>query len=95
MIELTSERETSVGWEFEVQIIESAGSLRPVRMALHYADYNLWSEGADPPAKVAEAVLSFVIQHDGLATLGERFDAATIRRRWPDADAVIPSLIGG
>ena len=96
-IEIIAEREAAKRWEFDVQILDDAGGLHRVMMTLTWADYNLWSaDGADEPAKVAEAVLWFLLHPSRScpSALPAKFDASLARRKFPDdADAVIPTLI--
>lgn len=63
-------------------------------MILAWADYNYWSpDGAARPESVAKAVLRFMLQNEPAAEIAESFDAARIRRRYQNADQVIPTLI--
>ena len=93
--QIITERENDTGWSYLVQTA-SGNSPKPRRftMQLSWADYNHWSStGSDPPQRVAEAVLGFVLSHLDPAELPEQFDASFARRRFPDADAEIPKLI--
>jgi hypothetical protein len=92
LFEILSEQEEPRGWSYDVQIIDRAAALRRVRMTLSWADYNLWSvDGGVPPSRVAEAVLSFLASH-AADDLPQRFDAAQVRRRFPDSDEAICRL---
>lgn len=93
--EIISERETSGGWAFEVQLIgDPAGALRSVTLVLSWPDYSHWSpDGADRASAVAEAVMAFLLRHLAPGDLPDRFDASLARRRFPDADEAIPRLI--
>ena len=90
-IEVLSEQEDGGGWSFRVQgpAVEDE-----CRIRLSWADYNLWSDGSDPPARVAEAVARFLRQRGHLDQLRPAFDAAIVRRVFPDADEHIPGLLG-
>lgn len=93
--QIITERENATGWSYLVQTA-SGNSPKPRRftMQLSWADYNHWSStGSDPPQRVAEAVLVFVLSHVAPTELPEQFDASLARRRFPDADAEIPKLI--
>ena len=93
--EIVSEREGPGGWFFEVQIIGvPEGSLRTVTLALSWPDYSHWTpDGADTASAVAEAVMGFLLERIAPDELPGRFDASLARRRFPDADERIPSLI--
>jgi hypothetical protein len=94
-VEIISEQELGNAWRFAVQILGDGGDLHRRTMTLAWADYNLWSnDGADAPAKVAEAVLVFLLGKLLPDQLPEKFDASIARRRFADADEDIPRLIG-
>ncbi|MBT8485059.1 MAG: hypothetical protein HKO59_14375 [Phycisphaerales bacterium] len=94
-IEIIEENEGRHGWSFRAQILDDAGGLHVAEVTLSWADYNHWSaSGSDTPSAVAAAVVRFMLTHLAPAEVPARFDAATTRQRYPDADGVIPSLIG-
>lgn len=93
--QIITERENDTGWSYLVQTA-SGNSPKPRQftMQLSWADYNHWSStGSDPPQRVAEAVLRFVLSHLDPTELPDQFDASLARRRFPDADQLIPTLI--
>lgn len=93
-VEIISEREGQRGWEFAAQMLGDDGVLHQRVVTLSWADYNLWSrDGSDEPARVAEAALAFMLKRMRASELPERLDMSTARRRFPDADAIIPTLI--
>lgn len=93
-VEIISEQEHGKGWQFAVQVLDDHGTLRKHTLTLSWADYNLWSpDGADEPAKVAEAVMMFLLGKGSVAELGDKLDASVARRKHPDADSAIPALI--
>jgi hypothetical protein len=95
-IRVLGERDTATGWAFQVSVTGEDGDDRDVAVRLSWADYDLWSrDGSDPPARVAEAVVRFLLERQGPAGLRPAFDAAICRRQFPDADVRIPGLIGG
>jgi hypothetical protein len=51
------------------------------------------ADGSDEPARVAEAVIAFLLSLDDANDLSESFDASLARRKSPDADRRIPPLI--
>ena len=94
-VEVISEIELGGGWKFETQILCDDGSLSKHVITLSWADYNLWSaDGADQPAKVADAVISFLLSKTSSHDIPAKFDASLARRKFTDADAAIPALIG-
>jgi hypothetical protein len=94
-VEIVSEREGRSGWVFTAQVLDEGGTLRRHEVNLSWADYNLWSgSGADEPARVAAAVLRFLLTRQPASEVPPRLDAASARRRYPDADAQIPRLVG-
>ncbi len=91
-VEVVSERAFEGGWSFEVRFGDGAGVIRTLRLA--WADYDLWSnDGTDPPHAVAAAVAMFLLSRITAADLPATVDASTARRRFHDADKVIPTLI--
>ena len=94
-LQIIPEREKDSGWSYQVQTAAgNAPEPRRFTMQLSWADYNHWSStGSDPPQRVAEAVLRFVLSHLDPTELPEQFDASLARRRFPDADQLIPALI--
>ena len=93
-IEILREREIPAGWTFEAQIIDEQGLLSAIELTLSWADYNLWSsDGSDAPAAVAKAVVMLLLERLRPDQLRPVFDAASIRRQFPDADTVIPTMI--
>lgn len=93
-IEIFSEQELSQAWRFNVQVLGDGGDLHRCTVTLAWADYNFWShDGSDAPATVAEAVIEFLLTKLAPDQLPEKFDASLARRRFGDADDVIPQLI--
>jgi hypothetical protein len=93
-VEIISETEFQGGWRFDVQVLDDSGTLRPHRVSLAWADYNLWSgDGADAPARVIDAVLTFLLQRMTPEELPAKLDASAARRRFAAADESIPRLI--
>lgn len=86
-IRIDQETETPRGWQFRAEMSTPDGAVSQHTLRISWADYDHWSHGAEPPARVAAAVMRF------LADRGERppaeFDAAIVRRRHRDFDEVI------
>ena len=88
-VTIISERERPDGLTFQARL-DAGGTARTVELRLHWADYNHWSpDGADPPERVALAALRFACSVISMDELPASFDASTLRRRHPDADARI------
>src|SRR5438034_806703 len=93
-IEIISEEELANAWRFVFQVLDDRGSIRKHTLILAWADYNLWStDGADAPAKVAEAVLTFLLSKLDANELPTKFDASLARRQFGQADELIPKFI--
>jgi len=89
-VEVVSELEGDSGWSFELRFAEGA----TLTLRLSWADYDLWSnDGGDPPHAVARAVALFLLSKITPSDLPAAIDASTARRRFPEADEVIPTLI--
>ena len=95
VFEIITEREHAGGWGYVVQMPSpKTGKLHQFTMQLSWADYNHWSTtGNDTPQSVAEAVLSFLLVRLEPYELPDKFDASFARRRFDDADQLIPGLI--
>ena len=95
-IDISNEREVNGGWTFDVRVNAPDGRSQQCSMKLSFADYNHWSgSGTDAPSHVARAVVAFMLQNSPPDALPELFDASLARRKFSDADAVIPTLICG
>lgn len=93
-VEIISEQELPGAWRFEAQVLDDQGRLSTHRITLSWADYNLWSaDGADEPGTVVEAAVLFMLSRTPAHDLAEKFDASIARRRFADADEVIPRMI--
>lgn len=95
-IDISNEREGPTGWSFDVHVIPADGPAQRCTLKLSFADYNHWSmSGTDAPASVARAVVAFMLENLRDEALPVTFDAALARRRFAQADEVIPTLIRG
>ena len=88
-IDVKTETDSPRGWTFAVSVSEGSQQ-REYQVTLNWSDYDHWSHGRVAPQKVAAAVVAYALDQGGLAELGERFDCARIRRRWPQADHELP-----
>ncbi len=93
-VRIAKEREQSDGWLFDAGITRADGQSHH-ELFLNFADYNYYCpDGTLPPARVAEAVLSFFARHAELTRLQERLDASIPRRRMLHADRDIREILG-
>ncbi len=58
------------------------------RLLLSWPDYDFLSRGAIAPREVAARLAGVLAEHAELHELKARIDAAEIRRRYPEADAL-------
>lgn len=77
-VSIESERETGVGWSYGV-VVEREGESMRHEVTLSWADHHYWSGGQLPPSKVVEALVTALLEVEGL-DLPPRFDASTARR---------------
>ena len=63
-----------------------------VTVLMSWADYDLWSDGLTAPEEVVRNVISLLLSRRPVPEVPTRFDAATIRRWYPDADPLIKAL---
>ena len=94
-VEILSECEVRNGWSFEARWWkDAAGATTRQTVQLSWADYNHWSvDGSDPPQRVVEAVVTFLLSRLKTQALPKRFDASIARRQVADADQELPKLI--
>jgi hypothetical protein len=94
-IEIASEKESGGGWAFEARVIDAAGASHRFQVTLSWADYDHWSPGGGvEPARVAEAVIRFLLDRMPAGELRSKLDASLARRLFADADETIPRVIG-
>ena len=82
-IEIQSEEESGRGWVYRAAV-EHAGQRTQHAVTLAWVDHDRWSGGRVPPSTVIEALIGFVLEQG--RAIPERFDAATVRRWFPDVD---------
>ena len=94
MFELLDEIESPDAVVWTVQSIDDAGELRRFRLRLAWPDYDVWSpDGGVAPARIAAAIVAVVLSHPIFDPLPELLDAALVRRRLPDGDRLVASMI--
>ena len=87
-IDVREETEIDRGWAFAVRASTSTDAADLI-VRLSWVDYDHWSRGAASPARVIEELLRIVLEHVPLADLTADFDAARLRRRVPELDALL------
>ncbi len=90
LVSVEAEIEVAAGWEFRLSV---GVDDRSIRLHLSWADYEHWSMGSIPPARVAEGVVRYIIDRRGEDALRERFDASLVRRLVPQADEELPRML--
>lgn len=87
MIRIVEETETDRGWAFRVALADERGGEAEHLLRLSWMDYDYWSRGISPPARIAEAIFRFMQDRGDQAPA--TFDASTLRRRYRDFDTAI------
>lgn len=86
---IETEIDTPGGWEFGVRITPGSAEASTLTLRMSWADFEHWSGGATPPSVVARAVVELAMERKSAgARLGD-FDAAMLRRWFPDADETL------
>ena len=95
-VRVGAEQESTAGWRFEVHVRAAEGpgseSTRH-EVILSWVDYEHWSHGAHAPARVVDAVMRFLLDRVGYGDIAARFDAARVRRTFPEVDDVLPTML--
>ncbi|MCA9287811.1 MAG: hypothetical protein KDA05_04455 [Phycisphaerales bacterium] len=84
-IDLRRERETPRGWTYDVALTRGDATTAH-DITLSWSDHDYWSGGARPPSSVLESVLAWLLAEHPEFQWPPRFDAASIRRRFPSLD---------
>ena len=66
----------------------STGTDHKVRLS--WVDYEHWSHGSSTPARVIEALFEFLCARQPAMEIAPSFDAAAVRRRYPEVARVLP-----
>lgn len=91
MIEVQTEEETGRGWRYGVRVEREGGRASTHEVRLAWVDHEHWSGGRAAPSRVVEALLRFLVEREGSGgrEIPASFDAATVRRWYPDVDGVM------
>lgn len=92
MIRVEQETETDRGWAFRVLLSDESGAETEHVLRLSWMDYDYWSRGVTPPARMAEAIFRFLL--DRGESPPKAFDAATLRRKFRQFDTEIDPYLG-
>ena len=89
-----SETEEDGCWIYRFEVASDGEAGEPRRLRLAWADYDLWiPDGTVEPARVADAILRFVLESDAFQPMPHRIDSSHPRRLAPGADDRIIHLI--
>jgi hypothetical protein len=86
-VEIKTEEETGRGWVYHAAV-KQKGQTTEHTVTLAWVDHELWSGGRVAPSKVVEALIEFVL--DQGREVPRAFDAATVRRWFPEVDRELP-----
>lgn len=92
-VDVQSETPIDRGWAFRVLVRADEGEPEARTVRLSWADYDLWSHGAAAPERVAAAVMRFLLARVPLPEVRPEFDAASLRRSWPEIDHEVPRVL--
>jgi hypothetical protein len=79
-------------WTYQVQVEDGAATYT-YQVTLSWSDYDLWSHGRKAPQHVVRAVFEFLLAREPAGRILPRFDCATVRRRFPEADEQLPRMV--
>jgi hypothetical protein len=87
-VDVRTETELAKGWQYSVRINTPDGVGSDHLVTLAWCDHDYWSGGRMAPSNVIKLVLEYAVSQfkPGGAALPARFDAARLRRIFPDLD---------
>ena len=89
-----SESEEDGCWIYRFEACPDGVTTTVGRLRLAWADYDLWiPDGTVEPARVADAILRFVLENSAFQPIPDRIDSSHPRRLVSDADQRIIHLI--
>lgn len=89
-IEIQTEEERERGWEYHARVSRSAANITQHTIRLAWVDHEHWCGGRVAPSKVIESLLEYLLQREEEHEIPANFDAATVRRWFPDVDRDLP-----
>ena len=81
-----TEEERSRGWEYRVAVERESGARTEHTVRLSWADHEHWSGGRAAPSRVVQVLMDLLVERERESKIPESFDAATMRRKWPQID---------
>jgi hypothetical protein len=89
-VQVISEQECQRGWTYAVRIEGPDHQSSEHAIRLDWAEHELWCGGRCPPSRVIEVLLAYLLERGPDTEIPPRFDAATVRRWWPEVDQALP-----
>jgi hypothetical protein len=86
------ETESARGWRFDVSASDNAsgsGGPASATVFLSWVDYDHWSRGSAPPARVVQAALTIAAERLGSECVTDGLDLSSLRRRVPGFDELL------
>ena len=89
IVTVQTEHEQRAGWEYDVVIEHANGVSDRHRVSLAWCDHDYWSGGRTAPSRVVQTVIEYALSQmeAGAHPLPAKFDAARLRRLFPDLDS--------
>jgi hypothetical protein len=89
-VDIQTEEESGRGWEYHAKVERDQGQTTEHTVKLAWVDHEHWSGGRVAPSKVVESLLEFLLEREGKHLIPASFDAATVRRWYPEVDKELP-----
>ena len=89
-IEIKTEQERGRGWDYLARVSREVGKPTEHTIRLAWVDHEHWCGGRVAPSKVVESLLAFLLEREAQHAIPASFDAATVRRWFPDVDRELP-----
>jgi hypothetical protein len=88
-VDVISEAECERGWQYQVRLERPSGDSSDHTVRLDWAEHEHWCGGRCAPSRVVEVLLTLLLDREHEYEIPDRFDAATVRRWWPEVDQVM------
>lgn len=86
-VEVIREEEIQRGWRYTLAVRREGAPETRHEVTLSWADHEFWCGGRLPPSRVVETVVGYFVARAADREVPPRFDAATVRRWFPEVDA--------